>query len=84
MFICDMCGECCRNLNLSEIYSDLNDGTGKCKYLCGNKCSIYHNRPLKCRIDESYDAYFSDKMSREEYYKLNYDVCDILKKNRRN
>ncbi len=79
MFPCDKCGECCRNLNISELYKDLDRGDGICKYLEGNLCSIYESRPLKCRIDESYDRFFSAKMTREEYYKLNLAVCSSLK-----
>lgn len=78
-FKCDMCGECCRNLKLSEIYSELDDGTGKCRYLVGNKCSIYDNRPIICRIDDAYEVFFKDIMTKKEYYELNYKACDILK-----
>ena len=54
MFKCDKCGECCRHLNESDLYIELDRGDGVCKYLDGNLCSIYENRPLHCRIDESY------------------------------
>ena len=43
-----------------------------------NLCSIYDNRPLLCRIDDSYDIYFKDRYTKEEYYKLNYEVCKKL------
>lgn len=33
MFVCDKCGCCCRNLDKSEIYSELDRGDGSCKYL---------------------------------------------------
>lgn len=79
MFTCDKCGMCCRNLHLSPLYAELNDGTGVCKYLKGNLCSIYPNRPLLCRIDECYNHFFKDMMSKDEYYKLNYEVCNQLK-----
>lgn len=79
MFKCDMCGKCCRNLRLSPLYSDLDNGKGICKHLNGNLCSIYESRPLLCRIDESYEAFFKDVISREEYYRLNYEACDKLK-----
>lgn len=82
MFKCDKCGECCRNLSLSPNYADLDRGDGVCKYLQGNLCSIYSTRPLKCRIDESYKAFFANSISLEEYYKLNYDACEILKKSK--
>jgi len=81
MFQCDKCGACCRSLNNSSLYDDLNRGDGVCKYLEGNLCSIYPIRPLKCRVDEGYDIYFAHKMSKEEYYRENYRACKILKQN---
>ena len=79
MFKCDMCGECCRNLDKSPLYAELDSGKGVCKYLNGNLCGIYENRPLLCRIDESYEKFFKDYISIEEYYRLNYKACNILK-----
>ena len=79
MFFCDKCGNCCRNLSLSDLYADLDRGDGICKYLKGNLCSIYENRPLKCRIDECYHQFFAQYMTLEAYYQLNYDSCKILK-----
>ena len=80
MFPCDKCGECCRNLKLSDLYQDLDRGDGVCKYLVGNLCSIYRSRPLLCRIDESYDSFFKNFMMREEFYYANLQVCSELKK----
>lgn len=80
MFQCDQCGECCRNLDRSLLYSDLDQGGGVCKYLVGNLCSIYEMRPLICRVDECYEKYFCTEMSREAFYILNYQVCRKLKK----
>lgn len=79
MFTCDRCGACCRHLNLNSIYSDLDRGDGVCRYLIGNLCSIYASRPLKCRVDESYDLYFKDLYSKEEYYEINKLMCIKLK-----
>ncbi len=81
MFYCDKCGECCRNLNLSEIYSDLDRGDGVCRYLEGNLCSIYEDRPLKCRVDDCY-VFFKDNMTLDEYYRVNYEYCQKLKEKR--
>jgi Fe-S-cluster containining protein len=78
VFKCDCCGECCRNLDKSDLYKELNRGDGVCKFLMENLCSIYDNRPLLCRIDDSYDIYFKDRYTKEEYYKLNYEVCKKL------
>lgn len=80
MFKCDKCGCCCRNLNKSELYAQLDRGDGTCRYLQGNLCSIYENRPLICRVDESFDMFFCNIMSREEYYRLNKNECLNLKK----
>ena len=76
-----MCGACCRHLNLSDAYADLDKGDGVCKYLVGNLCSIYDTRPLKCRIDDSYEIYKA-LMSRDKYYRLNYEACKFLKQRR--
>lgn len=80
MFICDKCGECCKKLNKSSVYDELHNGDGVCRYLVGNLCSIYEDRPLLCRIDESYEILFKQTMDKSEYYKLNYKFCDKLKK----
>ena len=79
MFNCDKCGECCRHLYLSPLYKDLDRGDGICKYLADNVCSIYPNRPIKCRIDESYELFFKASYSLEEFYELNKDICNKLK-----
>ena len=78
MFKCTCCGECCRNLGKSDVYKELDRGDGTCKYLDGNKCSIYDERPLLCRIDESYEVYFREQYSLEEYYEFNYSICKQL------
>ena len=79
MFTCDKCGRCCRNLNRSDLYSELHNGDGVCKYLKGNLCSIYIVRPLLCRVDECYDIFFKDRMSYDEYCYLNKLACEKLK-----
>lgn len=80
MFECDKCGQCCRNLQLSPEYADLDRGDGVCRYLDGNLCRIYEVRPLKCRVDECYEVMFKELMTKEQYYRLNYESCNILKK----
>ncbi len=79
MFKCDCCGCCCRNLDKSELYKELDRGDGVCKYLVGNICSIYEDRPLLCRIDQGYQMYFSSIMTKEEYYRENKKMCKKLK-----
>lgn len=78
MFPCEKCGACCRNIKKSELYASLNRGDGVCRYLKDNLCSIYEIRPLLCRIDESYERFFKEKYTREEYYRLNLEICHKL------
>lgn len=78
MFKCDRCGLCCRNLKNSEMYRMLDRGDGVCKYLRGNLCSIYEERPLLCRVDDAYELYFKEQYTREEYYKINYEGCERI------
>lgn len=82
MFKCERCGCCCRNLDKSSIYASLDRGDGTCKYLKGNDCSIYQERPLLCRVDECYDKFFSHLMDKEDYYRMNKTACDNLKKSK--
>ncbi len=79
MFPCNQCGACCRHVNLSPLYEELDRGDGVCRYLKGNLCSIYEKRPLKCRIDECYDRFFKNQMTRREYYEKTLACCQILK-----
>lgn len=79
MFDCDCCGCCCRNLNKSELYRELDRGDGICKYLSGNLCSIYDKRPLFCRVDECFEKFFKNEMTLQEYYELNEKVCKKLR-----
>lgn len=60
--------------------TSLDRGNGVCKYLNGNLCSIYENRPVICCIDESYKLFFKQFMSLDEYYERNYAACHELKK----
>lgn len=80
MFKCDKCGICCRSIKDNPIYKHLDRGDGVCRYLDShNLCSIYDKRPLICNVDEAYRQIFYLRMTRDEYYKLNYDACERLK-----
>ena len=81
MFRCDCCGECCRHVSLSDIYSDLDRGDGVSKFFDEDTslCTIYEKRPTKCNVDAMFEAYFSQQMTREEYEELNYRACRELK-----
>ncbi|MGL4607374.1 MAG: YkgJ family cysteine cluster protein [Eubacteriaceae bacterium] len=84
MWNCDQCGECCRNLDQSALYEDLDRGDGVCLFLKGNRCSIYKERPLLCRVSESYEVYFKNVISRSKYDRLNLEGCLILKQKKEN
>lgn len=63
------------------MYKRLDRGDGICKFFDNEKslCSIYKNRPIECNVDAIYDKFFVEKMSKDEYYKLNYAGCRTLK-----
>lgn len=84
MFKCDKCGLCCKSLANNVLAKDLDRGDGCCKYLQDNLCSIYEHRPLICRVDEAYEILFKTQMSKEEYYEINYKMCNFLKTRRHN
>ena len=79
MFECEKCGQCCRHLDQSELFKDLDRGDGICRHLIGNLCGIYENRPIKCRVDLCYELYFQDQISRQQFYEMNYKICKELK-----
>ncbi len=80
-FQCDKCGLCCQHLELfGEIYSELDDGTGVCRYFDKetNLCKIYLHRPIICRVEEGYEVYFKD-IPYKEYIKVTKESCNRLK-----
>lgn len=81
-FKCDQCGLCCRSVGSSSAYQDLDRGDGVCRYFQDdtNLCNIYYKRPLRCNIDEYYNTYLQDKMTKEEFFHMNYQECNKLKK----
>ena len=82
--ICDKCGLCCQNLQMSKRYDDLNDGTGTCIHYDtkNHLCRIYKSRPTKCNIEKMY-YYFKEYMSWDEYCEQNHKVCLQLKESLR-
>lgn len=77
MFDCHKCGNCCKNLHLNSLYSDLDRGDNICKYFdeMKNLCSIYERRPLICNVDKMYESYFKNLMTLDEYYDKNKEGC---------
>ncbi len=82
MFDCDRCGLCCRNIRLANFNHELDRGDGVCKNFdeTTNLCRIYAERPIFCNVDAYYEKFLSQTMSREDFYKLNHDACERLKK----
>ena len=80
MFPCNRCGGCCRRVGEVFFAEHMTGSDGVCKYLdeSTNLCTIYAERPIFCRVDEFYEKNLSDKMSREEFYRLNKEVCKKL------
>lgn len=79
-FVCDKCGICCRNLQRSPLYKNLDDGTGTCIHYDSKThlCTIYDKRPILCDIKKAY-TFFQSEMSYEKYLSLNYQACKSLK-----
>uniref|UniRef100_A0A6M3M1G8 Putative zinc-or iron-chelating protein n=1 Tax=viral metagenome TaxID=1070528 RepID=A0A6M3M1G8_9ZZZZ len=88
MFPCSKCGCCCKRIDKAVfnvgIKADDNalffpytwDSTGRCKKLTKkNRCSVYDNRPLICNIDKLFELL---DMPKNDYYKLNIDICNTL------
>lgn len=50
MWKCSQCASCCKLAGL--IVREWDRGDGACKYLQGNLCSIYENRPEICRVKD--------------------------------
>lgn len=80
MFLCQKCGTCCRNIGGIEALRDFDNGNGECIHLIDNRCSIYSARPDICNVDKMYTMYYSQLLSREEYYRLNYRGCMEIRK----
>ena len=79
-FKCVQCGICCRNIHLVEELKSFDLGNGVCKYLDTetNLCRIYEERPEICNIEKSFDNYYKNFMSEDEYLELNYKGCQLL------
>jgi Fe-S-cluster containining protein len=81
MFKCDKCGLCCKKVGITEQYMYLDRGDGVCRHFNddSNLCTIYDDRPLICKVKESYEYLYKDQMTIEDFYALNYKACDFMK-----
>lgn len=53
---------------------------GVCKYLKEDKCTIYNDRPLICRVDDMYHKVMYKYMTLKQFYSINTATCEIFKK----
>lgn len=77
-FNCTKCGECCRHIDLIPELSEFDSGSGICIHLKNNLCDIYDSRPDICNVDVMYEKQFRKYYSKNEFYKLNEQVCRYL------
>jgi len=77
MFPCEQCGSCCRRVGDNFLGKSMALPDGSCKNLdkSTNLCKIYKERPIFCRVDDYYDKYMSNFMTREEFYQKNKECC---------
>ena len=80
-FPCTACGQCCKNVHLSEQTNYLNRGDGTCRHFDDESllCNIYEQRPLICRIEEYHEKYLSHLYEWDGFVKMNLEVCEQLK-----
>ncbi|WAC74594.1 YkgJ family cysteine cluster protein [Roseateles sp. SL47] len=76
-FPCTGCGACCRALPAA---SALNRGDGVCRHhdAVTQRCTIYAERPLICRVDDLYRERLAGQVTRRVYYLLQAQACVAL------
>lgn len=79
-FPCTACGQCCRRVYLGGLTAYLDRGDGVCYHFddTSKLCTIYHERPLVCRVEDYYKAYLVDNYTWQEFVEMNVQVCWIL------
>ena len=82
VYKCENCGACCRFWNPAHYDANIVDEHGNCIYLDlnTNKCTIYAERPMFCRVNEWYYAQpeINQNQSYEDYIFQQKIGCDIL------
>ncbi len=81
-FPCKRCGACCRNIGRIIGTESMVLPNGICKFLdqTSNLCTQYNTRPIFCNVDEFYDKYLFNSITRKEYYLANLKTCEKLRK----
>jgi Fe-S-cluster containining protein len=75
---CSKCGLCCKHAGQVTGFPEETDEKGCCVHLKDNKCSIYENRPLICRVDDFYEVVKSKFENKDQYIAMNITVCNTL------
>lgn len=79
-FPCNGCGKCCRRVGGSTETAWLDRGNGTCRHLgeTDNRCTIYAQRPLVCRVEQYYDQHLSAQFTWPEFVRINLAICARL------
>jgi Fe-S-cluster containining protein len=59
-------------------FQHLDNGTGVCRYLENNLCSIYKDRPVPCNSEKFYAAFYKDSMTECEFIEKTLKICHAL------
>lgn len=80
-FPCIACGLCCQALT-EETLPSLYSGSNVCRHFDSERglCSNYDDRPLICRVEDSWKRTYKSVMSEKEFYLMNLDCCMQLAK----
>ncbi len=81
-FKCDCCGLCCKHIDRVPKLKNFDSGGGVCKFLDNqtNLYKIYDKRLDLCNVEVGYKKYFADQYTEENFFWLNYKICEQLKR----
>ena len=79
-FPCTACGKCCRHVDLSEATAYLSRGDGICRHFDKQTklCTIYHERPLVCRVEDYYRSHLATEYTWPQFVAVNLEICARL------
>ena len=84
-FPCDSCGICCKHIGQIPQLAHFDNGKGQCVHLNeNNQCTIYEQRPEICNVAFMYEKHYKTQYSKEEFYALNIQICEMLKEKEKN
>lgn len=77
-FPCTQCGACCRRAGEMKGFPEPLNEDGSCVHLQDdNRCGIYKDRPIVCRVNGLFEHIAPD-MSIEQWHKMNIDACNKM------